>query len=266
MPELVANPNYSWDETLRELKYDDGSDKTLDFVDIVGQELLDKTKWLHTNKTFAVKAQFDATGSDKVIGTYGLGVTIPGNAIILRAYYDVLTTFTSAGDTATIALGVPTDGDIVAAIAINDGSNPWDAGLFDTGTSLIKITADDVSITGEAVGTGDGSEVDFTHTLFGAQLGPIVSGTVQVDTTDPYQLTDGVPGVLDGGDGDGTVDYDTGEMAMTFGTAPADAADITVDYDYTPYPGPGRELTATVAVQDLTDGLLNLFVEYVISD
>lgn len=269
MSELTANPNYSWDETLRELKHDDGSDRTLDFVDIIGQELLDKSKWLYTNKTFAVKAQFDASAG-AAIGAHGLGVTIPGNAIIVRTFYDVLDTFTSAGDLATIALHAEAADDIIAAVAIGAATD-WDAGLHDglqdgTMANAIKITADDVSIAGEVVGAGDGTEVDFAHTLFGAQLGPIVPSSITVDTTDPYQLTDNGAGVLNGGDGDGTVDYVTGEMAMTFDTAPADEAAITVDYDYTPNPGPGRELTATVAVEDLTAGKLNLFVEYVISD
>lgn len=76
------------------------------------------------------RATFDATGG-KAQGAHGLGVTLPDNAIITRSWYEVLTTFTSATDAATIALGLPTDGaaaGIKAAVAISNGANAWDAG------------------------------------------------------------------------------------------------------------------------------------------
>ena len=72
---------------------------------------------------------FDATAG-KAIGTHALTETMPDNCIVTYAYYDVGTTFTSLIDLATIALGIATDDatGIKAAIAINDASNPWDAG------------------------------------------------------------------------------------------------------------------------------------------
>lgn len=75
------------------------------------------------------RATFDATAG-KAIGSHGLGVTLPDNAIITRSWYENITTFTSAGDNATIALGLPVDdvAGIKAAVAIDDGGNPWDAG------------------------------------------------------------------------------------------------------------------------------------------
>lgn len=53
---------------------------------------------------------------------------LPPNAYVTKAWYEVLTTFTSAGDTATIALGVEVNdvAGIVAAVAIGTGT-PWDA-------------------------------------------------------------------------------------------------------------------------------------------
>lgn len=57
--------------------------------------------------------------------------TIPDNAVVWVESYDVLTTCTSGGgDAATIKLELPTDGDLSTAIAISDGSNPWDAGAY----------------------------------------------------------------------------------------------------------------------------------------
>jgi hypothetical protein len=77
-------------------------------------------------------ATFDPSGNtaERPIAAYGLGVFIPDNAVITKAWVDVVTTFTSAGaDAGTIALKVQSADDIVAAIAISDASNVWDAGI-----------------------------------------------------------------------------------------------------------------------------------------
>ena len=92
------------------------------------------------------RATFDATGG-KVAGAYDLGVNIPANAIIVRTYYDVLTTFQSAADTAIISLTISSTGTIGTALAINNGTNPWDAGFHEgvqTGTvaNFLKTTAE----------------------------------------------------------------------------------------------------------------------------
>jgi len=97
---------------------------------------------------------FDATGGKASGAAYALtGGALPDNAIVVRARYNVTTTFTSATtpDGATIALGIQQTGEetgIVAAIAINDASNPWDAGIHDgiptegdTATYTEKTTA-----------------------------------------------------------------------------------------------------------------------------
>lgn len=83
-------------------------------------------------------ATYDVSGGDSgAAGAHTLGVYLPDNAIITRAWYDVVTTFTSATDAATIKLGLVTQDDdaFVAAIAISDGTNPWDAGLHGTLTA-----------------------------------------------------------------------------------------------------------------------------------
>ena len=77
------------------------------------------------------RATYDVTGGDSgAIGTFASGVVLPNNAVVTRAYYYVETTFTSATDAATIAIGVNTDdaAGLKAAVAISDGSNPYDAG------------------------------------------------------------------------------------------------------------------------------------------
>jgi hypothetical protein len=77
-------------------------------------------------------ATFDpsANTGERTVAAHALGVYIPDNAVITRAWVDVVTTFTSAGaDAGTIALHVQSANDIVAAIAISDASNVWDAGI-----------------------------------------------------------------------------------------------------------------------------------------
>lgn len=78
-------------------------------------------------------AIFDTAGKDsagvsnKTTAAHGLGVFLPKGAIVTRAWYEVVTAFTSAASTATIALKATGTGDLVAGIAINDASTPWGA-------------------------------------------------------------------------------------------------------------------------------------------
>lgn len=75
-------------------------------------------------------AALDSSGAaNTTIAAHGLGVYLPTKAIITNAFIDVITTFTSATDAATIAVKAQTAGDLTAAIAISDASNVWDAGL-----------------------------------------------------------------------------------------------------------------------------------------
>ena len=62
------------------------------------------------------------------------GVRIPDGSVITRCWYFVNTTLTGGGtDAATPKLGLVSDDDeFVAAIAISDASNVWDAGSHGT--------------------------------------------------------------------------------------------------------------------------------------
>ena len=82
-----------------------------------------------TPHTSNITVEFDATAG-KAIGVHNLSIGLPLGAQVTLATYVVNTTFTSATDAGTIAIGVATDDPtgIVAAIAINHASNPWDAG------------------------------------------------------------------------------------------------------------------------------------------
>ena len=75
-------------------------------------------------------AMFTFDYSDQATaGTWNSGVWLPSKFILTRAWYDVNTTFTDdATDATTIDLGLVTTTDILAAIAISNGGNPWDDG------------------------------------------------------------------------------------------------------------------------------------------
>lgn len=86
-----------------------------------------------------------AIGAHSVVGSDGNDVVVPNAAIVVGGGYYVSTTFTSAADTATIALHLESANDIVSAVAINNGGNPWDAGGHDivpdmTGSTAVKMT------------------------------------------------------------------------------------------------------------------------------
>lgn len=89
-------------------------------------------------------ATYDVTGGDDgATGAHGLGVYIPDNAIITRAWYDVVTTFVSpTSDAATIALSVQAANDLVSAIAISNASNVYDAGVHGTLVGYPNLGAD----------------------------------------------------------------------------------------------------------------------------
>lgn len=94
---------------------------------------------------YVATAIFDTAGNDSsgaantAIGAHGLGVYIPIGAVITDAWIDVKTSFTSAGgNAATLAAKVEGAGDLVAAIAISNGTNVWNAGVRGT---LVGATA-----------------------------------------------------------------------------------------------------------------------------
>lgn len=95
---------------------------------------------------------------------YALDVKLPANAIIVGGVVDVVKTFTSENDTATIAISLVEANDIVAAKAIGAEGDVWDAGLQaivpkantpeSTGIKLTEEKAITVSVGVEALTAG----------------------------------------------------------------------------------------------------------------
>ena len=86
------------------------------------------------------RATYDFADKGGTVGNIGLGVSLPVNAVIVRSWYTVLTTFTSADGSATVAISISTDdvAGIVAATAINADGTIWAAGHHEgiqTGTA-----------------------------------------------------------------------------------------------------------------------------------
>ena len=96
-------------------------------------------------------AELNAAGTGVAL-VLPLSKAIPDNAIIKQVWYNVLTTFADNGtagdaDTSTLSLGLNTNVDLKAAVAISNGANPWDAGIgagipVGTAATMVKATAE----------------------------------------------------------------------------------------------------------------------------
>lgn len=109
-----------------------------------------------------VEGIYDVAVQGGAIGVKELGALLPAGAIITQAYYEVLTTFvTASADAGTIALKAGST-TLVTAVAVSDGSNPWDAGIkacIQTGTAatMSKISSDSnltLTIAGQIASAG----------------------------------------------------------------------------------------------------------------
>lgn len=79
---------------------------------------------------YVARAEYNFAVDGGTIGAIASKTVIPGGAIVIGGFVNVITTCTSAGaDAGTMAISVKSANDIVSAIAISDGTNPWDAGL-----------------------------------------------------------------------------------------------------------------------------------------
>lgn len=87
----------------------------------------------------------DSSGTaNTTTAAHGLGVYIPAKAIITKVVMQIVTGFTSAGSTATIALSMETAADMFAALAVSDtklSTGPYTAGIQDgTTTHFVQAT------------------------------------------------------------------------------------------------------------------------------
>lgn len=88
------------------------------------------------------RATYDRAVDGGAQGAIPLGVTLPDNAVITRAYFDIITGMTSSGGTGTIAITTEGSGDVLAAVDADTLSTGLTEGI-QTGTvgNMIKMTA-----------------------------------------------------------------------------------------------------------------------------
>jgi len=105
----------------------------------LGTELREMRKVAKVVFTFNLK---DSTGTkNSIVGVHSAKVAaiIPEKAIVTHVWYDVVNTFTSSTDAATIGISLQGSGNILAPVAISNGANAFDAGFHDT---LIHLPTD----------------------------------------------------------------------------------------------------------------------------
>lgn len=127
-----------------------------------------------------------------------------------------------------IVLDDPSDSNYFPTV-LNNNSLYAKVTAVGAGPGGIPTVFDSLAVTGETVGTGDGTTVVYNDTL--AQP-TVAANTLQI-------LVNGTPVAKDNGTGkivpivgsvSGTVSYSTGALHVVFGVAPAGAAAITADY------------------------------------
>lgn len=83
-----------------------------------------------------------AIGTVKLLDQAGVIIPIPNKAIITDVYIDVVTGMTSTGGTGTIAIGLNSTGDLLAAVDADTLSNIVAGIPIGTAATMVKATAD----------------------------------------------------------------------------------------------------------------------------
>lgn len=205
--------------------------------------------------SYGQKVQYydEATGDNVEVGTDLLGSDADGEDVAMDMYYSLagamlyISSPNASGGIYKIPVANPG-----SAVSQNSTSHRgyfrikqnrmflWNrkdaSGGFDqTGLYLSHIDKDELSdypsVTGESVGTGDGTTTTFTHTL--AQITGVRTAMYCTVTDGNETFVDDRNGNLVGNKGGtGTINYATGEISVTFATAPGASVAITTDYYY----------------------------------
>ena len=126
-----------------------------DADDVLDAELYNRMNHLDSTHLHKVQRMCVGTfeiqaGVNDTTGTYNLHASepLPDNAIIQRAFYDVVTTFVDDGtDLSELAIGTTGVEDVVLSTDIVGGGNIWDAGIHEgiqdgTAVNMLKMIAD----------------------------------------------------------------------------------------------------------------------------
>jgi hypothetical protein len=125
-------------------------------IPVVGPEFIikNKTGITRTKRTGTVArevavvtfdtAALDSSGvANTTVAAHGLGVYLPAKAIITKVFIQIVSGFTSAASTATIALSAEAANDLFSALAVSDtklSTGPFTAGVPDGTVTNTKQT------------------------------------------------------------------------------------------------------------------------------
>lgn len=105
------------------------------------------------SNTMSATYDFAVDGGTHNTG-YGLGISLPDNAIVTRTWYEVFANLSSATGAAIISLDIPTDdaAGLVAFASISAAANVWDTGNHEgiqtgTVTTFAEKTTDEREVT-----------------------------------------------------------------------------------------------------------------------
>lgn len=115
----------------------------------------------------------------------------------------------------------------VYAFFANGGRRAYISRVVASDAEKAVCAHEEQEVTGEVIGTGDDSQTVFSATL--AEV-PVVPGTVSVTDGVETFSDDGLGNLTGDAGGSGTIDYETGEISVTFNAAVAAATDVMVDY------------------------------------
>ena len=195
---------------------------------------------------------YDSTTEDLIeIGTDTLPANADGEDVWIRAYQALAGSFVYIGSENSGVYKVPTaNPDSAVDQSVNSyrfkvfhiGQNRSFAGQRNgttagnedkTGLYLSYIDKDQLSdftqVTGEAYGTGDGTTKTFTYTLTDITGARTAMYPTVTDGTETF-VDDRNGNMIGDLGGTGTVNYATGDMSVTFNTAPANLQAITCGY------------------------------------
>ena len=170
---------------------------------------------------------------DNLIRMCESGGTVGELGILPRIAKDVVTIAYGTSPLPLIASVQPLEEEIGLVYykrvrALSSGGN------ITAGTIIVSAYGDYVTPQGfsnaevtEQIGTGDGSKTTFAATL---SVKPIRPGTVNVSCGDATGQDYNYDGKIYGYGVTGTIDYSTGDIEVTFETAPASGAAVTVTY------------------------------------
>ena len=121
-------------------------DATIDNTGVVSLSGFDhSTEGLEKiEKVAVVDYDFSAEGGSQ--GTIGLGTSLPDNAVVTKVIEDITTDYNSSGNTGTLKLVLPTDGDLSSNVTA-DGSNAGVSSVLPSGTPVKTTAARELSVT-----------------------------------------------------------------------------------------------------------------------